>query len=129
MKRLLLLTLVIALTAVTSGCETVDAANEYFAEGERRAEEAKLVLARLNCENYGFTKGADTFAGCVQTEINQAKLRAAAAAAAAGAVGPTQAARPQSAIADSPSLFQPSPSPTTTTCRRTILGTLECTSR
>jgi hypothetical protein len=124
MNRTLTLTALVSLTALASGCETVDAARDFFAERERKSEEEKLERARQACEKFGFSKGTDAFAGCVQTEINQAKLRAAAAAAAAA-----PAPRSQSTTPELTPMFPPAPAPTTTTCRRTILGTLECTSR
>ncbi len=123
MNRLFALTTLVALSALTAGCETVDATREFFAERERKSEEDKLARARQDCEKYGFTKGTDAFAGCVQNEINQAKLRAAAAAGAA------PAPRQQSTTPEITPMFPPTPAPTTTTCRRTVLGSMECTSR
>lgn len=123
MLRLLHLPLFVALSVLASGCETVGAAKVFLAERNRQSEELQLKLARVNCEKYGFTKETDAFAGCIQTEINQAKLRSAAAAA----VAPQP--QLQSTTAAPPPLFPPSPAPTTTSCRRTVLGTMECTSR
>jgi hypothetical protein len=121
MPKVIHLLALIGLSAIVSGCETVDAAMNYFDELDRAAEERQLSAARVNCEKYGFSPATDAFAGCVQTEINQAKLRAAAAQV------PQPAAQSGSTIDPPP---QPAfPTTTTTSCRRTLLGTIECTTR
>ncbi len=125
MNRLPLITALVLPSIFSSGCGTIDAANEYIAERAKVSEEKKLNQARVSCEKYGFTKGTDAFAGCLQTEVNQAKLREAAAAS----VATTTAPRPQEATPELKSLFPPSPASTTTSCRQTIFGTLECTTR
>jgi hypothetical protein len=125
MNRLPLITALLLPSIFSTGCGTLEAANEYLAERTRVSEEETLNQARVSCEKYGFTKGTERFAACLQTEVNQAKLREAAAASSTTTFAP----KPQEATPELKSLFPPSPAPTTTTCRQTIFGTLECTTR
>ena len=108
----------LALTLL-SGCEAVNAANEFLAERERRADEERIFSARASCLKFGFANGTDAFSTCVQTEVNQQKLRDEIEAA---------ALLSRSTSSSSPAAPSSNPS-TTTTCRKTLLGTVECTTR
>ena len=113
--------LMLLVTSMLAGCETVQAAKDYAAERQRLAEEARIEIARVSCRNYGFLAGSDAFAPCVQTEVNQTKLRE------------ELAAQPTPTSSHTTHQSQPAqaaqPSAATTTCRKTIFGTMECTTR
>jgi uncharacterized protein YceK len=58
-----------------SGCAAIDKINAK--------NKAKLInYAKESCMDYGFKEGTDTFANCMQREINQIKNRSALESAA-----------------------------------------------
>jgi hypothetical protein len=69
MKRELIISLLFAVILL-SGCETL---KEMKADYDLKL----LERARESCINYGFKESTDSFAHCVQKEINEVKNRAA----------------------------------------------------
>lgn len=68
MKKQLMLTVFV--TTVLAGCGTINQLNDDY-------KLRMLNRAKTSCINYGFKQSTDSFAHCVQTEINEAKKRAA----------------------------------------------------
>ncbi|MEP7703509.1 hypothetical protein [Paraglaciecola sp. 25GB23A] len=69
MKLKLSFILICAVIAL-SGCETL---KQIKAENDQKL----LNLAKESCSKYGFAESTDSFANCVQKEINEIKNRSA----------------------------------------------------
>lgn len=109
---------ILIVCGLLQGCSTVQNINAILDERRLAEEQAQLDSARESCTRYGFTLGTDSFAQCVQTEINEIEDRAAISAA---------AVRTSNAIEEAAS--QQIPPPQTTNCRTSFLGTTTCTTQ
>jgi hypothetical protein len=96
------------------GCSAVQSIDNMLEERRLAQEQARLDSARRSCSNYGFTAGTDSFAQCMQTEVNKIKDREAIAAAAESTREAIEDAADESS---------------TTTCRTNAIGTTSCTTR
>lgn len=87
-----------------NGCAAYDSVKEMVRERDRKEEAARVESAKLACEKYGFRVGTDSYAQCLQTEVNQIKNREAIALAA------EEAGKAKSM-----------------TCRKDLMGEVTCT--
>jgi len=70
----------VLLILLLSSCTVIDDWNAMI-EAQRKAKELTLLQsAKGACEKYGFKPGTDSFAQCIQTEINEIKTRETIAA-------------------------------------------------
>ena len=99
---------VLILGGVLSGCAAMESLDAYAKAEEQRKEEARVSVARVACERYGFRPATDASAQCIQSEVNSAKNRQAAEAAARRA---------------EPVL------PTTTSCNKNVMCGLDCVTK
>lgn len=94
-----------------AGCATIDSVNKYIDDRDRKAEDARFATATVACKRYGFLEGTDTFATCLQTEVNSIKTREALVEGISKA-----------------SLPGPDNTPKTTSCVKTLAGA-QCTTQ
>ena len=113
----------LSLLPLLASCAEVDPMNAKVAADRATKEAALFESIRGECAKYGFNPGTDSFAQCMQTEINNVKNRAAIATE-ARRTRDTIESSGEKAAADKP-LF---PKSTTTDCVNTVLG-VRCTTR
>jgi hypothetical protein len=100
---------VLAVSAL-GGCAAYDSINTMMEESARKREEARFSTAKMACDKYGFRAGTDTYAQCLQSEVNQIKNREAIAEAGRKAAAAAEAAGSK-----------------TMNCRKDIMGNIQCT--
>ena len=87
-------------------------------------EKALFDASRTACEKYGFKPSTDSFAQCIQTEINNIKNREAIAAQSQRTSRPIDYST--STKSEGEPIRSSIPSSNTTNCARTLLG-VRCT--
>lgn len=95
------------LIATLTACAAVDAYKDYKADSERKADESRISIANTSCQKFGFKQGTDSYAACLQNEVNAMLNRDAI----------------QKAAREAESVI-----PKTTTCTKTLSG-MDCTTR
>jgi PBP1b-binding outer membrane lipoprotein LpoB len=61
-------------TLMISGCSNV---TEFVNEVNAKQQQQRIELAKSSCKDYGFSENSDSFATCIQNEVNQIKNREA----------------------------------------------------
>jgi hypothetical protein len=111
------------LCALLTSCAAVDALNAQMLADQQAREAAFIESVKRTCEKYGFRPSTDTFAQCMQTEVNNIKTREAMAAEASRTREAIESAARKSTTENS--MLQKS---TTTNCVTTVLG-VRCTTQ
>jgi PBP1b-binding outer membrane lipoprotein LpoB len=61
-------------TLMISGCSNV---TEFVHEVNAKHQQQRMAVAKSSCKEYGFIENSDSFATCIQNEVNQIKNREA----------------------------------------------------